>query len=315
MKDTLAKYSDFFKLLSAALHPERKASLLPWMPLSAQDWQFIYDTASRHSVQGVMFDVVETLPAGSGLPASLAARWLDDTRKIEEAGRRISSVVEAQKKAWEAHGIDAVLIKGPESAKYYPVPLHRKGGDIDWWMRTDDDWRKALEVLRNNNIGWTVDSDGDVGYELGGVMVEHHRSGLPADGPEGELMMLAGHIFHHVSVSGVGLRQVCDFALALEWFEGRYDRGAYLGLARRMGLKRWTLLLESMVSVLDGKHLEGHREKALLELVMEDGNFGFERKRRFSRFAGRALVAGVAAPGMFVRRWAGLVVGRMKRNL
>lgn len=302
--------SDFFILLRDALHPGKEV-----LNLHNPDWESIYRTASRHCVQGIMFDAVQRLPSGSGMTPTLAALWLRDAMKIESEYGRIKSLVAEQLAVWNELGIDAVLLKGLNSAKYYPVPSHRVSGDIDWWMRSEKDWNMAMDWLRREHIAWQKDSDGDISYEKDGIIVEHHRKGLVADGPEAELLFLAGHLFHHVAVSGVGLRQLCDYAMALEWYEGKYDRKLLASMASAKGLSAWLRLLDSSVSSLMSGTATGRKEEALLSLIMDDGNFGLEGGRRFRSFFRRARVVGTVAPGQFIGRWLGLAIGRMKRIL
>ena len=305
----------FFSLLRKALVPGGGE-----VDVAGADWDMIFSTACRHSVQAVMFDAVRDLPAGSGLSPLLAARWLMEAGEAEKEYGRIKSVVEAQRAVWESRGIDAVLLKGLESAKYYPVPEHRINGDIDWWMRGRESWDSALGWLGEEGIGWKRDSDGDISYEYSGVLVEHHRKGFAGEGPEAELLYLAEHVFHHAAVSGVGLRQVCDYAMALRYFDGTFDRDRYVSLAASRGFAGWVRLLDAAVAlIMDGG--EGlpaglrRRAERLLALIMEDGNFGLDRKKRFGAFFTRAAAVGVSAPIRFILRWGGLGVGRLKRIL
>ena len=308
----LERYGCFFALLRAALHPGDG----PFCPGGA-DWQFIYDTAVRHCVQGVMYDAVKDLPAGSGVSPVLAAGWLSDALQAERDYARIREVSGRLAALWKAAGVDAQVLKGLECARFYPVPEHRINGDIDWWMRGEESWNRALEVLKDKGIQWSVDSDGDLCYEVDGVVVEHHRSGFVEDSPEAELLFLAEHVFHHAAVSGVGLRQLCDYAMALERLEGKYDREHYLALASSAGLSGWVRLLESALSVVREVDCPpcclGSRVRTLLELVMDDGNFGLGRGKRFRYIFRRLYAVGLSAPVRFAGRWVGLAVGRIKR--
>lgn len=308
----LDRYGFFFELLRAALHPGDGCPC----PGGA-DWQFVYDTAVRHCVQGVTYDAVKDLPAGSGVSPVLAARWLSDALQAERDYAHIREVSGRLASLWKAAGVDAQVLKGLECARFYPVPEHRINGDIDWWIRGEESWGRALEALKDKGVRWSVDSDGDVCYEVDGVVVEHHRRGFVEDSPEAGLLFLSEHVFHHAAVSGVGLRQLCDYAMALERLEGKYDREHYLALASSTGLRGWVHLLESALAVLREGGCPpdrlGGRARAFLELVMDDGNFGLGRGRRFRYFFRRLYAVGLSAPVRFAGRWAGLAVGRIKR--
>lgn len=298
------------------------------VPSGGDEWVSVYEMACRHSVQGLLFSVVEGLPSGSGIPAGLAAKWIADVRRIESNHARMSEIVRKQKGTWAKYGIDAVLLKGLETASMYPVPQRRQCGDIDWWIRTEADWNKALQVLENNGLAWKEDSDGDIGYQLGGVMVEHHRKGLASDGVEGRLLYLNEHILHHALVMGAGMRQLCDYAFAWRKLSGELDGARYQELLDSRGLCRWTevlhLLLRELGLVEDGDEViaplsdgcsRARREAmTLLDLVMSDGNLGRYKENRFSGFRKRVCLFMKICPKALLIRWSGLFVGRIKRK-
>ena len=294
--------------------------------LSPEEWRAVYESAARQSVQGVVFSAVESLPydSPSRPPKALLARWALDVQGIESFSRRNRAVMLKQKEVWDRRGVDAVLLKGWSVAQYYPQPERRVSGDVDWWMRTPEAWDKALAVLASNGIKPETDSDGDIHYELGGVVVEHHRSGLVEDGPAGVLFLLNTHILHHAMVMGVGLRQLCDYAVAREAFRRESGDGwpAVLGrygeLAAAGGLTKWTAVLDGAVAEIglpDADVDPSVRRKSLrlLDLVIADGNFGLDKRNRFGGFFSRAgLLLGIC-PGTFIRRWLSLAAGRIRR--
>ena len=297
MTAELEKYRLFLDLVDAGI-AGRPAQVPGGM--SPSEWEFLYDTSSRQAVQGLVYDALEQAPE-SNIPEDLAARWLMEIGEIEKNYARIEETVEMQAAAFRKHGIHFSLLKGLESAKYYPRPEHRIMGDIDWWMHSGDDWDAALELAKANGASPEYDSDGDVHYTVNGIVVEHHRKGLRTAGPCGELLLLNEHALHHALVTGVGMRQIADYKAALRYFDGKYDREEYEGLVEEEGLKPWTEVLETLPD-------------RFLELVMEDGNFGLDKKNRFSGFFKRASFFARIAPGEFVKRWWGLVVGRIKRK-
>lgn len=289
--------------------------------LDGEQWRTLYDLARRQSVHTVMFDVVKELPRSAGLPASLAASWLIGAQNAERNYARISAIVAKQRSTWTKRGIAAVLLKGLETAALYPVPEHRPIGDIDWYI-PDKDWDRAVGVLEDNRIEYRYDSDGDLGYVLGGVVVEHHRKGLVEESPEARLLLLNGHIFHHASVSGAGFRQLCDYALALNRYRGQYDEEKYRAMLKDEGLLRWSGLLHGLLERELGvspdciPHCGSHKVSAkdidrLLDLVLSDGNFGLGKRRRYSGFWRRFLLFMGYAPSPFIKRWSGLAKGRI----
>lgn len=312
----------FIRLLQSALW---NVPLSLETPVDAETWYDVYGTARHQTVEGLLYDVICGLPSDAGLPRDLAATWLLAADRIERNYRRIAAEVERQARIWQDNGIDAVLMKGTAVAAMYPVPEHRVIGDIDWWIRGDDGWNRALELLRRNGIRAGQDSDGDVHYQSNGIVVEHHRGGMFADGPAGVLMMLNEHILHHAAVTGIGMRHLCDLAMAYRHYSGSYDVAEYVSLLGSMRMLRWTALLhavlrqvlgapENILPELPGAMRVRRRDcDRFLQLVMTDGNFGLDRKWRYAGLWRRFTLLVRYVPGPLVRRWTGLLGGRIRR--
>lgn len=304
-------YRPLLSVLAASLDRSKTVCL----PSGAAGWDFLYYAAGRHAVQGVVMDGILGVESDDrhAIPSSLAHLWLTDVRRIEEANRRIEAIVSKQRDTWSRRGIGAILLKGLETARFYPVPRHRVNGDIDWWMPSAKDWNAAINVLKDNKIEWTVDSDGDISYELAGVVVEHHRKGLatPSPTPESTLLLLSGHILHHAMVTGAGLRQLYDYAAALKSLDGFYDRDLYAELLRARHLTRWNEVLEGLIA--KSFYAESGDEARLLQLILEDGNFGLDKPGRFRGLWKRARLFMKIAPRPFVSRWLSLMAGRLRR--
>ena len=330
----------FFALLRAGLELESLGTE-GWWPLGPDEWEDLYRQSRRHTVQGIVLDGLSGLPSGEGgMPMELFARWAMDVENAVKANRLQKAVLKAQKEAWTRHGLEGVVLKGQTVAAMYPRPEHRTSGDIDWWFGGDEDWLEANKVATANSCSLTEDSDGDVHYTLGGVTVEHHRrwndassrrarkalAGYKPDHPVAVLAMLNIHILKHAMVLGIGMRQVCDLAMAYRFFDGKYDGQELDALIARCGLKKWTALLNGLLvrcfgssSVPDGMSAaSGNDVDRLLALILSDGNFGLETGRDAGSVAssvwGRTGLFLRYAPGEFLARLGELVIGRLKRK-
>jgi len=297
MKTELEKYKLFLELLDCGLK-----DCVPALPedMKKEEWEFLYATAKRHAVQGLIYDALEKVEESS-IPGELAAKWALEVSALEKNYDKVSRIGEAQRRTWKEHGIGASILKGCESAKYYANPKHRVMGDIDWWFYSTEDWDAALEVLEEKKIKYAYDSDGDLHYEIEGTVIEHHRKGYEIAGPCGELLLLNKHILHHAMVAGVGMRQICDYKAALEYFKGQYDPTEYENILEEQGLSKWTEILEEM-------------PEEFLGMVLQDGNFGLDKKKRFSGLLTKAVFFLPIAPTHFMRCWWGLLIGRLKRK-
>lgn len=352
-------YYALLALLRAALWD----APLPELPLEEQEWFDLFAQARRHKVQGVIWPVVAELPS---VPSDLLQRWRKESELISARNRRLCAVADKQAAAWKKRGIRAVELKGRTAAAFYPEPHLRVCGDIDWWFPTEDGFRLALLAARENGCHPEKDSDGDYHYLLGGVVVEHHRHGLEADGEAGQLLLLNTHLLHHAMGAGIGLRHLCDLALALDALDGRYDRGEYLRLLSDRRLALWNAVVEEAVGLMksgdgcgrrsasgdgcvqrsasgsgfgqrgasgdshvaEGDAMPGcgsdaggvRRDKlnkrlaaAFMDSVLQDGEFGLGRRRRFAGMLRRAGFFLRVAPMPFVKHWLRLIAGRLSR--
>lgn len=302
-------------LLRAGLweRPEWKEGLFP---LETSEWEALYRLAARQTVLGVVWEGIRLLPSGWGPPRSLMARWLLAVERLAEAHRCMEMRMRELQEGWNRHGLTAVLMKGHRVASMYPKPERRACGDIDWYFPVPSEWRRALRVAEAQGAMPEMDSDGDLHYTWKDTLVEHHRRWDHLSSPSGrrflkqlegeegyadwnggkvlaplsDLVMLNTHILKHALVLGVGLRQLCDLAMAYRFYQGSYDTKRLKEIIQRLGLRKWTELLHSVLVEVIGLPesclpfpLEKRREvHGLMRQVWKDGNFGMHRDEQES---------------------------------
>jgi len=311
--------------------------------LDADAWNHVLGIAAAQGILVLLRDSVDSLPDGVRLSDDLLSRWDAQVSRNEARHALVRKVAEAQEGGWRKKGINYAMLKGLALAVMYSHPEHRACGDIDWYFPTDADWNQA-RLLAEKVTGGPVkyDSDGDVSYVWNNVVIEHHHGwshlssrkaakllSAPAivDGklaPEDELLMLNGHILHHIMVTGCGLRQFADLAVAYAHHDGKYDKTRYAERLDSLGLTKWTALLHSALVILTGideNYLPvtpGGRKSdvdRMVRLVFADGNLGLAKKRRFSGVLSRAFLFMRYCPGEFVARYSGLLRGRLKNRV
>ncbi|MCQ2168566.1 MAG: nucleotidyltransferase family protein [Bacteroidales bacterium] len=272
----------------------------PGLPCGNEEWEYIYRESLRQAVCGIVWQAVRQLPQESWPGPELMERWTADVVRISRDYERTRKVVAYQRGEWEKNDIDATLMKGLVSAAMYPCPELRMSGDIDWYVPGKENWKRALELLRSNGIKWAPDSDGGIHYVLDCIVVEHHRDGLEYPGPIGELYLRCEHILHHAMVTGVGFKHICDYFMALRFYQGGYDEGEYRRYLKNRGIARWDDILRQLPD-------------RLLDRVFRDGNMGLDLKYRFRGFLSRAVFFLGVCPRVYLKRWFGLFFGRIGR--
>lgn len=320
-------------LLDAAIHG--KDSPFDASVFDERQWRSILGGAAVQNIHTLIYDV---LP--EGIPEDVMEIWSGQVHQVEKVNRRIAAVAAAQEKVWNDRGLNYAMMKGLSVASLYPHPEHRGCGDIDWYFTDEKSWNEALELAEKNVPGGVNrDSDGDVNYTWNGVVIEHHRDWTHLSsrknrlmagnahiecgrfGPEDVLLMLNAHILHHLSTSGIGLKQLADLAVAYEKYAGSYDEEHYSCRLKKLGLERWTALLHSVLVEITGAPSEvlpvtpihyAPDVETVIRLVFCDGNFGMHRgKHRFGNMGMRINVLMKYCPREVVSRYWHLAAGRI----
>lgn len=283
-------------------------------PLKEDEWESLYVLAGKQAVQGVVWDGIRLLPPDWAPPRKCLAKWLLTVQKIAERYACIEKRMEEQNSWWTRKGLTAVMLKGHGVAAMYPCPEHRVCGDIDWYFPTEQEWEAAGRLVEMKGAALEGDSDGDVHYTWVDTVVEHHRNWIHLSRPssirrlnmleqeEGyeewngkkilaplpNLVLLNTHILKHALVMGVGLRQLCDLAMAYRHYEGCYDTKKLRLLLEKLNLQKWSAVLHTVLVEVLGmpvRYLPYPLERKeqtdpLMQQIWKDGNFGMYRDEK-----------------------------------
>lgn len=211
------------------------------------------------------------------------------------------------------NGIPYVILKGCASASYYPTPILRTMGDVDFFVppalldKADRVLREAGFTVRDRNHDLHIVCDREDGHfelhfapvrypegaagqvlrRLFDDLLERSRQRsvagfemcLPSDLHHGLLILL--HTVRHLFDSGIGLRHLCDWAVFVEGFSNEAFREVFEGPLREAGLWRSAQLLTLVCIRYLGctpKEWAGAAPNDLLEAILTDifqgGNFG-----------------------------------------
>lgn len=270
----------FLLLLRSGLYgqpvaADRLAALTP------EHWNILLSMARRQTVTGVLASAVEQLPGEVKVPAAIDYALMAETDRLEANYLKMSRAVASLTQRLLAEGLHPVYLKGLECARFYPVPERRELGDIDLWLPHSRDHHFTHE-------GFDVDVHSRY-YDL-----YRQHAGLPEiPSPEAELLMLNVHILKHACSAGVGLRQLCDMALAYSALP--YNPGLYREACRRAGVLRWTRLLSSFLNQYLGADaplfgLPAPDPAPLLKIVRRGGNFGHHNPSRLEALSRRPFL-------------------------
>ena len=299
-----------FALLRCAL--ECPPDLYGLEKLTSSQWETLYEMARQQSVLGLLYQGISRL-GFTGIPDYLAIKLMLESGRIEHRSRQVEAESARLCEELVRKGFHPVLMKGPSVAAFYPSPELRVSGDIDFYFPAGE--FSKVRVFFGGE-GYTVESAPDGSFFCrGDVDIDVHpryfdlhvREDVlpPVPSPEATLLMLSAHILKHAMGPGVGLRQICDMAMAYRALDGVLDKDRLEALYRRTGLMKWNALLGGYIEARLGIRyvLEGRGNWNVLErIVFEGGNFGHFADGRDRALQGGAIGRKLDTGFRFVRK-------------
>lgn len=234
--------------------------------ISAKEFRHVMRLAIEQTVAGLVFDVL------SAKTISVRQQQLMDcigmSMEIERLSRMADKEVAEMARAFDAVGMDYLVVKGQTIACLYPKPLLRQSGDIDYLVR--DDYCIA-RPLSERALGVKLPEkmlEREVGFEKNGVPYELHTSLrtfasrkhqkawdalMTKEWQEYHFVAINGqkvrvlsptvlvayvfiHLFFHIVREGVSLRQLCDWTIVLHHYRDEVDRHRLLGIMDSLGM-------------------------------------------------------------------------------
>ena len=316
------EYKALFALLRSGLWDRTDPSVEAVFPLSAAEWEDVFRLSREQTVFGIVFRGMEYLPDEYAAPLPFLAKWTAHADRLEEQNRRMNGVLKSVLAHIDRAGATAVLQKGQGVARMYPEPLLRECGDIDLYF-PDDCALDPLAGLPGSDRRRMP--DGSWEYEYDGVVIERHtrlldivsplrqkylRSLVEDEGyetvhiggedgftavvpsPKVNLLLLGSHILKHAFGVGIGLRQVCDMAVAQRYYASRVSDAEMEEVYRRTGILKWSRLLDCFIEEFIYSD-KPKKSTVLLQIILKGGNFGAFTEGRES-----------ASRGLLSRKWS-----------
>ena len=276
------------------------------------DWDAVYQEMHWQTVDGLVSRTLSQLPISD----ELKKRWKMNCASIVVSGLRIRYCQSEMTDLLEKNGISYVVFKGAAAAKYYPDPLFRKMGDVDFYVAAKD-FERTEEILAQNGFSHRHHS-----FRKNHVLFELHRTFATINGqaerafvdsifekacvdddrilvqeefgshfyalPEIENgLIILEHIAQHMT-SGLGLRQVMDWMMYVKQSLSNKQWKQFQEYAGGAGLINVAKTVTKMCYRYFG--LSGEIEwcydaedalcDEMIEYLFETGNFG--RKKKYS---------------------------------
>lgn len=307
----------FLQLLREELW-QQKPSVVP---LPQDTLHTVLEYANEQCLQGLVINSLFRRKADIG--KDNVFRLFSLVRNIEANNSRMNSAVKRLADVLNRHSIRYVVFKGQTAAYYYPDSLLRMPGDIDFYCH-EEDYSIAKEVIeREMSVEFSPRdiTDRHDTFSYNGIRFEMHykmeilgssRHQSCYDNIMGEAVMaplyinigstrvatlnatdnalhVFKHLFNHLLVEGVGLRQFCDLAMIISNNSCRIDADALDMKLRSIGYHKAFFAVGALLvrylgmpvdkfpfRLTDPDYVWGDR---IFRTVMSSGNFGRSNRR------------------------------------
>ena len=272
------------------------------------DWKLVFDECRAQSVTSLAFSA---LPKNKVIE-EVFNKWKEQVNSGLAANSRICYAHTMLHNLLTEAGITYVILKGCASAEYYPDPLLRTMGDVDFYIRENDKKTAHDLLIKNGFVFNDHHHEIESAYEKNGVILELHWgiTGVPG-GKTGALiqryfedvfekslikqldlahynspspfhhgLIMLLHVARHMITGGIGLRHFCDWAVFIDKVGDDFVP-MFEDKLKQVGLWRFAQIITQFCTVYLGlpkQEWAGIAERQLLEQLKDDvfasGNFG-----------------------------------------
>ncbi len=265
------------------------------------DWDAVLKEAERQAILGIVIAVT---------PEEIRQQWKGKLGRITAYFVRILHYQSQMCSLLKGNGVPLVILKGTAAAVYYPDPLKRSMGDIDFLV-PQEHFGRAKEILSQN--GYSIEENpkyprhidvrkdqipfemhrffSDASYHIEPFLFDglaHAETGVifgsefPMLPKLANGLVLLGHLANHLR-TGLGLRQVIDWALyADKELDDSFWEKEFRTAAEKSGLaavavtvtRTCQLYLGLRESITWCKDADPSVCSMLMESLLTTGNFG-----------------------------------------
>ena len=236
--------------------------------------------------------------------------------QVKQENKRMNQEVAMFAQLMEISGLDYIVVKGQTLAALYPEPLVRMPGDIDFLVK---DYYVASKVLKER---WGVElpsqmAEKEIAFSHSGILYELHTylidfgsnkhkqywekmlseslpSSIKIGGVEVKVMeptlyaaYIFLHLFFHFVKEGLGLRQLCDWAVMMHNYKNEIDKEKLEKVLKKVGMYKSFLafgtILVDKLGMTDFPFVLSEKDRKLQPKIVDDimygGNFGRDKHK------------------------------------
>lgn len=277
------------------------------------NWETLDTMAKQQGVISLAYDGAVALKAA--LPEQIRQTWNRRTMAGVVRNERLL-VAQDEVLSWlDAAGIPAAILKGSSVARHYPQPELRVLGDVDILVPRAQVEQVQQILQRNGYRMHESDHNFHIGFDRDGAYVEIHYDVISLPDCKGanavqketahfldhtdrgqvrthtfpvlaqhhQALMLLLHMVRHMMEGGIGLRQLCDWAMYLANADAEHFTRNTVPVLERCGLLRYAQIATGTCVRYLGmpkkyalwcENVDAFQTQAFLEDILSCGNMG-----------------------------------------
>lgn len=172
-KKNYIDYSEIILHLLAVGFNQRQLDIYKVNSLTDKDWDVLFLLANKHDIVALLSDIILENPS-IGIPIDVRLKILGMQEIAEQSYYYHLDVLSELLAFFSTHKIPTMVIKGLSLSRYYPVPSHRKCGDIDiyqYGQQSLSDYiiSQTFELAIKNTI-----AGHHTNYQYRNISIENH---------------------------------------------------------------------------------------------------------------------------------------------
>lgn len=312
----------FFKILRKGLWGKSENDI--YCSVDEQVWREVLWLSSSQTVAGLIADGLSDCSQGV-VPHQVAMKLISASVSTEHRNQQMNSKIAQIIPEFVKFGVPVVVVKGQAIAQHYKKPFSRMPGDIDLVVRPND-FESAKTIIKdlsgnegteNSRVKHFAASVGEIEVEVHGTihtslssrindMLDEMQSEMFADGgscvrncdgvsvkapsADFDALYIFIHLLQHFFCGGLGLRQLCDMAMALHARKGDIDEQKLIERLEQMKLvSEWKAFVAFLVNYLGLPEQEAplyndkyiKQSDSIWKYIRKTGNFGKNMARRY----------------------------------
>lgn len=278
--------------------------------INEEEWDSVLTEAKQQAVFSIAFAYLESVMPESDAYRKYykenSAKLISDIRNYH-SHNRIHEIL-------DQNGVTYVILKGQAAARYYPNPMLRTMGDVDFLINKEDrdlvdrllqeDGYSKLDHAEEHDFHWAYKKEtahAELHWDVPGIPASHEtiiRSYLadifekrqlettvngtfyvPSDFHHGIVLLL--HTINHIPTTGVGMRHLLDWLVFTESIPEEEFVKLFREALRNIGILTFAQILTKIGVMYFGLKEKNWCRDAdekicaeFLEDVLKGGNFG-----------------------------------------